>query len=512
MTGADGLGGLAGLAMLGCVGAAMIATGLPTWLLLIGVASVFALGGVLAGAVPAQLLASVPGRVVGLLENDLLQALPLYVLTGTLLYRLPLADVLIRTATRGLRRTGAAVPLAGLALGGVLAPMNGSVGASVLMLGRVLAPLLAAARLPASRSAALIAMASTLGVVIPPSLVLILLGDAMLRAHTEALNITGQAARIVNTQDVFRGALVPAAAVLVLAVAITWWATRDAERAARRARDAGVPAPAIAIDCEATITGRDVLAGMMVLGLIVALLAGVTMGYLYAVEAAATGGVALFLYGIVTRTLTRPVLAVVVDETIAVTGALFALLVGATTFTLVLRGLGTDRLVAAWLTGLPGGEYVPLAAALAVLAACAFVLDAFEMIFVVVPVLLPPVLVRIADPVWVAVLTLLILQMSFLLPPFGYAVQMVRNTLDLRDSATAMARALAPYLIAQVVVIATVIAFPGVLWRGPADALGPGGATPLSDNEARSLMDRQLGMPPTESVPGVEPTAPPAME
>ena len=124
-------------------------------------------------------------------SSDLLQALPLYVLMGALLNRLPLAQVLYRDRqSRAVARTGAAPPLAGLGLGVLLAPMNGSVGASVAMLSRTVLPRLDAAGIAPARGAALVCVASTLGVVMPPSLVLILLGDAMLRAHTEAVNVT----------------------------------------------------------------------------------------------------------------------------------------------------------------------------------------------------------------------------------------------------------------------------------------------------------------------------------
>ena len=118
----------AGLWMLGMLGLVLILTGLPAWIALLGVALVFATGGVVAGAFPLALLSAIPGRLLGLLENDLLQALPLYVLMGALLNHLPLARALFRTGSRSLHATGAGAPLAGLGLGLLLAPMNGSVG------------------------------------------------------------------------------------------------------------------------------------------------------------------------------------------------------------------------------------------------------------------------------------------------------------------------------------------------------------------------------------------------
>jgi TRAP-type mannitol/chloroaromatic compound transport system permease large subunit len=256
--------------------------------------------------------------------------------------------------------------------------------------------------------------------------------------------------QIINTQDVFRGALVPAALLLALVAGMVWLTER---RASRRAD----PSP------EASRADRitAALAGLLILSL----LGAVTLGYLYAVEAAATGGVVLFAYGLATRTLTHGTLGAVLADTMAVTGALFALLVGATTFTLVLRAFGTDRWIVDAVTGMGGGPMTVMATVLALIGLCAFVLDAFEMIFVVIPVVMPPLLVRVPDAAWVAVLVLLILQTSFLVPPFGYAVMMVRSTLGRALTPGAFTRAVLPYLAVQLGVLALVLAFPALVWR-----------------------------------------------
>jgi TRAP-type mannitol/chloroaromatic compound transport system permease large subunit len=205
-----------------------------------------------------------------------------------------------------------------------------------------------------------------------------------------------------------------------------------------------------------------------------ALLIGVTLGYLYAVEAAATGGVALALWGFATRTLDRAVLRAVLADTIAVTGALFALLVGATTFTLVVRAFGTDRWIADVLANLPGGAPATLTVVLGSLGLSALVLDAFELIFVVVPVVMPPLLMQVGDATWVAVLTLLILQLGFLIPPFGYAVLMIRKHIEEHVTGAALAKALAPYLVAIVVVLALTLAMPSIVWHRNPSTLGAG--------------------------------------
>src|SRR5665811_2068915 len=187
-----------GFALLILVGVGIISTGQPAAFVLIAVASLGAVLGLASGTIPFSLLGALSSRLINLFDNDLLQALPLYVTMGLLLGRLPLADALYRTSNAILPKRASAPLVSGMLLGALLGPMNGSVGASVLGLSRVVAPRLTAEGVPAATRDAVIAVASTLGVVVPPSLVLILLSDAMLNAHTLALTATGRTDRVIN--------------------------------------------------------------------------------------------------------------------------------------------------------------------------------------------------------------------------------------------------------------------------------------------------------------------------
>jgi tripartite ATP-independent transporter DctM subunit len=473
----------AGLWMLLCVAVAVMLSGLPAWMVLIGVALAFAAGGLWFGALTMPILTAVPPRLIGLLEQDLIQALPLYVLMGALLNRLPLARILFGVGTHVLRGTKSAPQLMSLALGMLLAPINGSVGASVSMLTRTVQKRLHDGGVPDERAAAVICTASTFGVVIPPSLVLILLGDAMLRAHTEAVNVTHQSVRIINTQDLFRGALVPALMFFALCLIVTWWSGRR--------------------DKETITTERPrrtdwLIAGATVLFLI-GLLAGVALGYFYAVEGAAAGGMALVVFGLASRTLTWQIMRDVLRDTMALSGALFALLVAATMFTLVVRIFGTDRWVADVITGLGGangGQALTVAVGMLVLAASALVLDAFEIIFVVIPIVMPPLLMRVPDAVWMSVIALLMLQASFLLPPLGYAVLLIRSEMKVPLPTRRLTFALAPYVAAQLVVLALVLAFPQITRIFDTESVSepkPSAqqAPATSNDDAWQLLDKQ---------------------
>ena len=433
----------------------MMSTGWPTFAVLLGVCSVGAVAGLAGGSFDAALLGSLPGRILGLLEHDLLQALALYALVGALLHRLAIADDLFGALCKAGSYVSprSAPALAGFVLGGLLAPMNGSVGASLSTLSQTAGRQWAAAGMVPQRRVALVAVASTLGVVIPPSLVLLLLGDAMLRAHTEGLNIArrmnlplaGADIRIVNSQDVLQAILLPAAVLMLGWLLIAAW----------RSRGAAATPPA-------AWQRREAWTLAIVPATIAALLTLVTIGRVRAVEAAAAAGVLLLLWGIASRRLTRALLWQVLDDAMTLTGALFALLVAATSFSLLLRALGTDDLAAELMLAFQGRPLPATLVVMALLLGCAFVLDAFELIFLVVPIVMPPLLTQVGDAAWVAVLALLVLQVGFLLPPFGYAVVLARGQNPPRTPLAALAGELLPYLGWLACVMALVIAAPQI--------------------------------------------------
>lgn len=493
-------GPLLGLALFAVALVLMSCSGWASYAVLLGVGALGVLAGSAFGVFDLVLLGSLAPRVVGLLEHDLLQALALYALVGALLQRLGLAAGLHDGLVARLGGRRAIEPMVLLGLGALTSPLNGSVGASVQALAQA-APGHAAGSSAQAGHAARVAVAATLGVIVPPSLVLLLLGDAMLRAHTEGLNLARQLGlpladaglRIVNTQDVLQAVLLPGAAVLV-----GWMAV--AVQAARRVHSAASPA-----DSPLRLQGasRPVLL-LLPLG-IVLLLVTVASGRMRAVEAAATAGVVLLAGAAVTGRLRGPVLRQVLDDALALTGALFVLLVAATTFSLVLRGLGTDRLVSQWMLALGGGEAgaavgdatAVLAVVLLALLGASFVLDAFEVIFLVVPIVMPPLLAQVGDAAWVAALSLLVLQVGFLLPPFGYAVVLTSAAVRPRAPMWAMARALAPFIVWSLVVTAAVWALPETTrWARSTPPLLQPPATPVDLDRAL----REMAPPPRQSV------------
>jgi TRAP-type mannitol/chloroaromatic compound transport system permease large subunit len=178
---------------------------------------------------------------------------------------------------------------------------------------------------------------------------------------------------------------------------------------------------------------------------------------------------------------------------------LFSLLLAATTLTLILRQLGTADLVGKMVSSIPGGDITAVAVVLWVIGISAFVLDAFEIIFVIVPIVVPPLLIRIADARWVSVLVLLTLQSSFLLPPFGYALMMVRGVLKEPVAFRLFVRALAPFLAAQWLLLLLVLLFPQLTHTGQSfDDRSRLPAVPMSNEEFNRRLNEMIRLPEPE--------------
>jgi TRAP-type mannitol/chloroaromatic compound transport system permease large subunit len=296
---------------------------------------------------------------------------------------------------------------------------------------------------------AVCAAAATLGVAIPPSLVLLLLGDAMMRAHLEAAKLTtfaGVNAQIINTQALLSAALLPALAVLVLWLALSIFLNRGT----RGAIVAVVARP----------SRRQLGLALATVGGIALLLWGVFQGVFFAVEAAATGCCMLLAASVLTRALSKVEWLAAAVDTAALSGALFAILLGASTLSLVLRAWGTDAWAAQALLGIQAEPMVKALILLAVIALAAWVLDAFEMIIVVIPIIAPLLIASLGDAQHAAVLLLLVLQMSFLLPPLGYAVVVLKPA---AIGYSVLLRALLPYIAVLALVFAVVFALPNTV-------------------------------------------------
>jgi tripartite ATP-independent transporter DctM subunit len=427
---------------------ALLMFGFPVAFTLVGTAVGMAALGWLVGLFDFHLLSALPLRVTGLMENDLLQAVPLFLYLGVILERTTLAADLLKGMSGLFGKRAGGIGIASFIVGALFAPMTGAVGATVLTIGLLALPSMLNAGYDKRLASGIVCCAGTLGTILPPSIILILLGDFMQGATVEAQLARGQT--VVNPltlDDIYMGALAPAALVLALGVGyVALIAFRHPERCP--------PAPDVL--ARRPSFGELIFRLFTPLGLILFMLGAIITGLVYTVEAAACGAIGATLYTLARGQLTMRRLTETVQMTMKLTAMVFMLLIGATTFSLVFRGFEGDVYVTRLLTALPGGTVGPVAVVMAVCFGLGFFLDALEIIFLVIPIAMPPLLFLGVNPVWLAILTAINLQTSYLHPPFGFALFFMRGVAPKSISTGDIYWGAVPFICVQIVVLALV--------------------------------------------------------
>jgi tripartite ATP-independent transporter DctM subunit len=426
--------------------------GFPVAFTLIGVALVFAFVGGLTTSFDPYLLSTLPLRAVGLMENDLLQAVPLFIYLGVILQRTTLARELLEAMASLFGAKPGGLGVSALLLGARLAPTTGAVGATVLTLGLLVLPNMLAGGYDRRFAAGLVCGAGTLGTVLPPSIILIVLADLMRGANAEGQTLRGlPVSGAMPAKDIYLGMLLPVAIILagylLYALAVAW------------RRPQWCP-PSGAMTNAPRTKLRLALIILVPLGFLVLLLGSIVTGRIYAVEAAALGAIAATSYAAIRGELTLARFAETIRLVMQLTGMMFGLLLGASVFTLVFRGFGSDQLVHQLLGQIPGGYHGALGAVFGVAFVFGFFLDALEILLLVVPIAVPSLIAFGADPIWLAVLLAITVQTSFLMPPTGFALFLLRSVAPPELRTTDIYRGAPPFIAIQLVVLALLVAFP----------------------------------------------------
>jgi tripartite ATP-independent transporter DctM subunit len=455
------------LLMFACVCAALM-LGYPVAFTLGGVALIFAGLGAAFGAInPLELLAA-PSRVFGIMTNETLIAVPLFVFMGVMLERSKLAEQLLESMALLFGPLRGGLGIAVVLVGMLLAASTGIVGATVVTMGLLSLPTMLRRGYDPALASGTICAAGTLGQIIPPSIILVMLGDVLSSAYQQAQNSMGvYAAETVSVGDLFAGALIPG---LLLVVAYILYLVAVAWRQAQR-----MPAmpPAERAQHHAAGLGRLLVSGLLPpLLLIVAVLGSIMAGIATPTEAAAVGAVGALLLAALRRQLSLAQLREVVQGTAQVSSMVFMILIGASLFSLVFGAYHGDELVHRLLQDLPGGAFGAMFAVMLLMFLLGFILDFIEIIFVVVPIVAPVLLAMGLDPVWLGVMMAVNLQTSFLTPPFGFALFYLRGVAPPQVRTLDIYRGVAPFILIQLAVLA-LLAFwpalatwlPGVVYR-----------------------------------------------
>ena len=429
--------------------------GFPVALTLGGVALLYAGLGIALGVFDASFLDALPNRVFGVVGNETLLAVPLFVFMGVMLERSKVAERLLTTlaALFGGLRGGLALSV--LAVGAVLAASTGIVGATVVTMGLISLPTMLRLGYDPRLASGVIISSGTLGQIIPPSLALVLLGDVLSSAYQQAQLAQGVfSPRTVSVGDLFVGAVVPGLCLVGLyALYVIWVAWRRP-----------LAAPALPASERPPVTARALLGALLPpLALIIAVLGSILGGIATPTEAAAVGAVGACVIAAACREFDLRRLRESLDSTVRVSSMVYLILLGAALFTLVFRGYGGDSRVAEWLHAMPGGLLGALIIVNLSMFLLGFVLDFIEITFVVVPIVAPALLMQGVDPVWLGVLFAINLQTSFLTPPFGFALFYLRGVAPPALRTADLYRGAIPFVGLQLLMLVLLVVFPGLV-------------------------------------------------
>ena len=414
-----------------------IFVGYPVAFVLAGTALAFALLGSLFGDFDLILLRALPDRTFGVMSNYTLLAVPYFIFMGTLLEKSKLAEDLLETigVLFGKFRGGLAIGVIGV--GVLFAAATGVVGASVTAMGLISFPVMQRHGYRDDISLGVISAAGTLGQIIPPSIVLIVLGDQM----------------GVSVGALFRTAVIPGVVLTtcyigyILAMALM------------------VPESMPPIDgqvsrCSATALLKRVLSSMLPpIFLILVVLGSIFIGIATPTEAGSLGAIGALLLAAFNRRLSLTILKEAMGDTVRLTVMVVFLLIGSTVFTLVLRGFDGDLWIANILSSLPGGSLAFLLLINLLVFFLGFFIDFFEIAFIIVPLIILPAQMLGIDLVWLAIILAVNIQTSFLTPPFGFSLFYLRGVTPPSVPTSVIYRGAVPFIGMQLIVL-----FALILW------------------------------------------------
>lgn len=433
----------------------VLLTGYPVAFALGGTALLFSFIGILTGTFDTAFLTALPNRLYGIMTNMTLIAVPLFIFMGVMLEKSKVADKLLDTMALlfGSLRGGLGISV--IIVGMLLAASTGIVGATVVTMGLLSLPTMIKRGYDPAIATGAICASGTLGQIIPPSIILILLGDVLSSAYQQAqLDMGIFAPKTVSVGDLFAGALIPGLLLVVLYIIYL-----------------GVMAylkpnlmPAIPKD-ERNLNKPELFIRVIKvlfppLFLILAVLGSILGGLATPTEAASVGAVGAILLAISQRQFTLEILQQVMRDTMRITSMVFLIFIGASLFSLVFRGFGGDDVVREILTDLPGGVVSAMFIVMLVMFLLGFILDFIEITFVMVPIVAPILFTMGIDPVWLGIMFAINLQTSFLTPPFGFALFYLRGVAPKEIPTSAIYRGVMPFIGIQIFTMAILVFWP----------------------------------------------------
>jgi len=436
---------------------AVLLLGYPVAFSLSGTAIFFALLGFYTNHFDLVFLSAFPQRIYGIMGNETLIAIPLFIFMGVMLERSKISEDLLTTMGHLFGNMKGGLGISICIVGALLAASTGIVGATVVTMGLISLPALLRYRYNPSLATGIITASGTLGQIIPPSIILVILGDVMSAAHQQAQLALGNfSPGSVSVGDLFVGALFPGLVLVglyILYIGVLSFLRPELAPP--------IPAAERALVSSRELFIRTVRVLIPPILLIVGVLGSILGGVATPTEAASVGCMGAIALAAVKRQLNLSVLREVMQTTTQINCMVFIILLGASMFSLVFRGYAGDELVQNFLIQLPGGLLSAFLLVMAVMFVMGFFLDFFEITFVVVPVVGPILLQMGLNPVWLGVMIALNLQTSFLTPPFGFALFYLRGVAPPSITTMEIYKGAVPFIIIQLLTLL-------ILWFWPA--------------------------------------------
>ena len=426
--------------------------GYPVAFTLAGISILFALICIPFGVFDPTIFKSIPLRVFGIMNNVTLLAVPLFIFMGTILEKSGIAAKMLENMAAAFRNTKGGLSISIIFVGALLAASTGIVGATVVTMGLMSLPLLINQGYEKSFSSGLVASTGTLGQIIPPSIALVLLGDVMSNAYQRAqndMNIFSQ--QTVTVGDLFIGAIIPGIMICLGYLIYTVYKNHKNLNLKDYSKKDSIKKTELL-----KTLALPVLLIFLVLGSIFAGIATPT-------EASAIGAFGALMIAAVNGKINFKFLKETSEKTAVISTMIFAILIGASIFSLIFKNVGGDDLIHLMFNALPGGSYTALFFVLLIIFLLGFILDFIEICYVIIPLVAPPLLMMGLDPVWLAILFAIILQTSFLTPPFGFSLFYLRGVADESIRTTDIYKGVVPFIVIQLIILLLVIVFPGLI-------------------------------------------------
>ncbi|WFE69242.1 TRAP transporter large permease subunit [Thiomicrospira sp. R3] len=440
--------------------------GFPVAFSLAGVSLLFAMGALLLGVFDMAFINAIPSRIYSIMTNSTLLAVPLFIFMGLMLEKSKIADQLLLTLAEVFKGVRGGLGIAVILVGALLAASTGLVGATVVMLGLLALPTMMQQGYCPKLASGTICASGTLGQIIPPSIVLILLADVISNAYQQAQLQQGIfAPETVSVGDLFAGALIPGLVLvglyLAYMVGVAFFQPHRVPKFSPQDTP-NTPNPQNATDLQPGLVVKVIKSLLPPVALILLVLGSIILGVATPTEAGALGALGALLLALTKRQLNLDTLRYVMGNTLKLTSMIFLIFIGAAFFSLVFRGLGGDMLVHDLLSALPGGLFTLMLLTMLFLFILGFFLDFIEITYVVVPIIAPILLLLGADPIWLAIMIAINLQTAFLTPPFGFALFYLRGVASDALKTSDIYKGVWPFILIQLGLLALLAAWPNL--------------------------------------------------